>query len=132
MTDAIDAMVTLKRMSERLRAAPDALRDCMPELARVVRDYLRECAARGVDPDGTPWPPNVDGSRSSISGSHLDVVTTARKIIVTVKWYNALHSRGHAKGGKRRALIPAGEIPAELMTRMNDVVTRRLGEALEL
>lgn len=132
MTDASSAIAQLKTMGDRLRAAPKVLQTCMPELARVVRDYLAECAARGVDPDGTPWPLNADGSRPAITGSHLDVVTAARRIIVRVKWYNALHTQGTAKGGKRRALIPGGPIPRALLVRMNEVVDRRLREALEL
>lgn len=128
--ETTEAMRDLMRMGERLREAPKVLDAVLPELAAVVRNYLLECYARGVDPDGNPWPANVTGETPAITGQQMEVIHFARKILVRLRWYNALHSTGGAKGGTRRRMLPAGELPAVLRARMDAVITARLQEAL--
>jgi hypothetical protein len=130
MSSATHAMIELARMGQRLREAPKVLDAVLPELAAVVRDYLLECYARGVDADGVPWPATEAGAAPAITGQQMEVIHFARKILVRLRWYNALHSIGGAKGGVQRRMVPAGELPAELRARMDAVVTARLAEAL--
>lgn len=129
--ETTEAMRDLMRMGERLRAAPKVLDAVLPELAAVVRDYLLECYARGVDADGNPWPATATGGRPAITGQQMEVIHFARKILVRLRWYNALHSTGAAKGGTQRRMLPAGELPPVLRARMDAVITARLQGVLQ-
>lgn len=127
---AADATLSLEAMAAKLRAAPEALKHAMPELRDTFDTYLSECFARGVDPDGKAWPKTKDGKTPELSGSQRDVTIKGHTIIVRMRWYDALHSRGIAKGGVMRRLIPAGGLPPELLKRFDRVIGDALRKAL--
>ena len=128
---ASSATITLEAIAAKLREAPKALTRAMPELRRTFDEYLTECFARGVDPDGQAWPKTKAGKTPELSGSQRDVTVKGHTIIVRMRWYDALHSRGIAKGGVMRRLIPAGGIPPELAKRFDRVIGDALRDALE-
>jgi len=123
--------MVLAEMAEKLRAVPGVLRDVVPVLAEETDRYLRECYARGVDPDGTPWEPTASGGRPRITGSQLTVQSVGNKIIVRLTWHDALHSKGYARGGKQRRLVPAGDVPPALAERFKRIVHNALTQGLK-
>lgn len=127
-----EALTTLAAMSAALRSAPAVLQRCMPKLRAATLAYLHECYERGIDPDGNPWPLNEDGTKSKLSGETVQVTTQGSRIIVSVRLFEALHSKGHARGGKKRALVPADAVPPELLKRWQTIVEGELSEALQL
>lgn len=128
MSDA--AIDALGELAAKLRDVPDALRAAMPHLASEVDDYLRECAARGVDPDGNPWPVTELGRKPKITGTTRAVVAHGSHIYVRFTGHDAMHSRGTARGGKLRRLVPAGPIPPALAKRMAAIVKAELDRAV--
>jgi hypothetical protein len=128
MTDDADAV--LGTIIARLRAVPGALETVADKLAPEVQAYLADCYRRGVDPDGEPWPPTATGQQPAITGSSLAVAAVGKRVIVKLRWHDALHSLGQARGGRTRRLVPAGAIPPRLAERMQTIVRAELRRAL--
>ena len=126
-TEALDALADL---SARLRAVPGVLERVVPLLANDVDSYLRECAAAGIDPDGTPWPKTELGRKAQITGTKIKTGVIGSRIYVRVTGHDAMHSTGTARGQKVRGLLPRGPIPPKLAARMRATVLAELDEAV--
>lgn len=128
MTEALDALADL---SARLRAVPDVIANrVIPSLADDVAEYLRECAAKGIDPDGKSWPKTERGRQALITGTKVSVGVIGSKIYVRVAGHDAMHSTGTARGKKVRGLLPRGPIPPPLAARMRATVLAELDAAV--
>ena len=124
----------LTNMAAQLRAMPSVLERVMPKLQRATRDYLDECYARGVDPDGTPWPLTERGEVPKLRGEHVEVVYQDYRIIVRAKGHEALHTLGKAKARAKvtRSLLPKGSgIPPVLEKRWRAILEAELKAAMQ-
>jgi len=127
MSDPVNA---LDGMIVRLNAVPGALDGLMSELGREVDAYLTDCYARGVDPDGTPWPVTATGAKPKITGTQKTVAVIGHRIVVRLQWHDALHSQGYARGGRQRRMLPAGGMPPALSARLQKIVGAALQKTL--
>lgn len=127
----MDGTEALKEMADRMRAAPGALERALPRCRDAVEQYLQECYARGVTPDGEPWPVTETGARARLDGRTLRVVVKGNSIQVRLALHEALHSKGQARGGTQRRMVPKTRIPPELLTRMQAIVDAELRRVLQ-
>jgi hypothetical protein len=131
----MSAETLLTQMAERLREAPaEAIERAMPKLQRATREYLEQCYARGVDPDGKPWPLTAAGAVPRFTGSDVEVVWQDERIIVRAKGHAALHTLGLAKAREKvvRPLIPMSEeIPPALLERFEAILLAELKAGLQ-
>lgn len=121
-----DPIAQLTEIADRIRGIPSAIDAAIPHLVSEVDDYLQECAARGVDPDGVPWIKTERGRTPKITGATRTVAAVGSTIYVRVAAHDAMHSKGSARGSKIRRLVPAGPVPPALAARMRQIIVAEL------
>lgn len=126
-----DADAKIGDMIARLQATPKVLAALPDKLAPVVKTYLLESYRQGTDPDGEPWTPTKTGQVPDIKGSSLAVVAIGKRVIVKLRWHDALHSKGKARGRVQRRMVPDGAVPPKLAERMQAIVRAELGRVLK-
>lgn len=124
-----DADVKIGDWIARLRAVPEALAALPDKLAPAVKAHLLESYQHGTDPDGNAWQRTKTGQAPNITGSALTVVAVGQRVIVRLRWHDALHSKGKARGRVQRRLTPAGAVPPKLAERMQAIVRAELARA---
>lgn len=124
------AEITLDDMVARMRALGDELPRVMPDLAVACRAYLLEHYAAGQDPYGQPWPLTKRKPRvAHLTGKTLQVGYRGAVLIMRVIYFEAMHSRGLARGEVQRLMIPS-DLPNDLATELSSIVEARLSEVL--
>lgn len=127
------AMSDLRGFEEAVRHAPEAL----DELAREVLPELRATIAANISaqraPDGSSWPPGIDGHPVLIDAlKSITVESRGPEIVFTVRGVESRHHLGIIRGAVARPLIPTDITPqlaASLERSIDRVLARRLGGA---
>jgi hypothetical protein len=106
----------LQSIIGRIRAAAAIGRSATTEIAREVNAELKESAAAGTTPDGTPWAPRKDGGRAMANAA--DAVAAAAvgegEVLVVLRGAEVFHHFG-VRGAEPRSVIPTGgNLPATL------------------
>lgn len=109
-----DGFAQLQAMRSMLNRFGDLPKRAAPvvatELERVTRDHI----ARGVDPDGKPWPLTKDGNVAlQTAGRGLSSRAVGTVAIVRLEGKAVLHHLGAARGGIKRQILPGRRLPPE-------------------
>ena len=110
----------------RLDAAGVAIAtEAMP----AVLAEAKRTAAAGTTPDGTPWPPKVDGERAlpNASGSISATVSGASRAVLTLILTGpyVFHHTSKAKGRRRQILPdPADGLPPRMRQALEAAAVR--------
>lgn len=120
MADGLAKLDAWMARLRELRTLPQRVAD---DVAVALERELLANVARGVGPDGTPWPPTVDG-HVPLQGarSALTVVVAGKSAIARLSDVYARHHFGAVRGGKRRPILPSGGIPARVASEVHRVV----------
>lgn len=115
-----DALAALTRQIALLRTLPDKLMtEAPPIVARVIDAALRETIAAGKDPDGKLWKKTLTGGTPLTgAGQALAVRRVGSGILVELHGPEALHHLGKARGEIVRRVIPVGQLPARIASRV--------------
>jgi hypothetical protein len=116
----------LQGMLDVLKTIPEIARKSAPDVADVVRDYLKGTASAGTSPIGQPWlPRKADGKRALADAADaIRVGAVGTSIVVILSGPEALHHRGGAKGGVRRQIIPTTAlVPPKMARQISEVLT---------
>lgn len=99
---AIDAQIA------RLESLGDFVSDAAPEVADELRLELEKQVKAGVTPDGEVWKPRQDdgGKPLQNASAAIVVVPVGTSIFCRLKGPEARHSRGIARGGIVRQVLP--------------------------
>ncbi len=91
-------------------------------VARAVEADSRKQSARGVGPDGKPWPLTKTGQRPL-----QDVAAVVRAVGTTVvmrlKGHRARHHLGAVRGKIKREILPNKRIPEQMTRAIDKVIT---------
>ncbi len=126
-----DGAAVMAEQIARLRALPkelleQAARDIAPELERELRAQI----ARGVGPDGKPWPPTQAGDQALPNAARaLSVRATGTVVLARLDGVHALHHLGRVRGGVRRQILPTGALPDPFSRAIKRVLELRFASA---
>lgn len=125
-----DALQDIDRKIAQLRQVSGLARDVAPDIARVVELELRANIARGVAPDGTPWPLTEDGRVPLRNAAQaVSVRASGDQIVVTLGGVESRHHLGAVRGGIARPLIPS-TLPPALAEKVDAVIMRAFAQAM--
>ena len=119
-----DGRAVLRAHIQRLRELEDLPTTVGPTVARAMKRELARQVARGVGPDGKPWPKTNDGEQplqgaaKAASIRYLDGV-----VVVRLDGHHARHHLGAVRGKVRRPIIPTDRIPDPFTRAIQVVVT---------
>ena len=120
MADGLDA---IGEWIASLEDLADLVDDAAPDVAKALEAKLRDQVARGVNPQGKPWPKTKAGRRA-LPDAMDDVAVRARgpRIEIRVTGTHARHHLGAVRGGVRRQIIPERELPKPMADAVGEVL----------
>jgi hypothetical protein len=121
--DNSTAFAKLDEHIQRVRDLPKAFEAAAPVVSDDLEAELKRQIAAAQSPTGQAWQPTRKGDRP-LDGAEksVGVAAVGRRIWMRAWGHIARHSKGIAKGGIVRQVIPTGDIPP----RMSDVIRSRL------
>jgi hypothetical protein len=122
----------LQDMIDRVSRLPSLAREVAPEVAEAVEGVLERQIKAGTDPYGKAWPAKKkgDGKPLENAGRALFVGAVGTRVICTVKGPEGRHSKGIAKGGVRRQILPDQGIPPAMARAVKPVLVDKFGEIM--
>jgi len=118
-----DADASLDRYLAKLEELGAQPRTIGPVAARAIERETDDQIARGVDPDGKPWPLTKDDSRPLANAAKaVSVRAVNGAVVMTVTGPEALHNEGKARGRIERRIIPSGSLPAPLSRVLSETI----------
>lgn len=125
-------LTQLRRHIEALRRLDGMAARAASDVARAVRADVLERVARGVGPDGKPWPETEDGHPPlQHAARSLTVRAVGNVVVATLRGAAARHSLGEVRGRVKRPILPAGTLPASLVRRVRAVLEREFRQTME-
>lgn len=108
-----DGFAALQAQIERVRALEDLPRRAAPECALELKDELDGQIGRGEDPDGNKWPPRKDTGERPLQNAAkaTTVAAVGTTVFCRVRGPEARHSKGRARGGVVRRILPVKGLP---------------------
>lgn len=99
----------------------------MPEIARLcareIENIIARNIARGVGPDGRPWPKTEDGHLPlQHAMKSIRVRAVGPEVVITISGVEARHHLGEVPGGVARPQIPIGALPRPMADAIDRVV----------
>lgn len=116
----------LDALIERLRAVGGEAEEVMPLLALETRRFLLAAYARGQTPDGERWQLTQKGQPPKLTGKTLQVAVNGNVVTARLRFIEALHSLGQARGGVQRRMLPRGEMPPALSVRFERIIDQHM------
>lgn len=118
----IDVMIQALRGLGGSAFAAEVAKEAMPKVLQIVR----ETAAKGQSPDGTPWRPRKDGAPALAKASTL---ITARVLGTVIQLevpypYSIHHNQEGTKTRPRRQILPEGEVPPEIQRAIEEAAAK--------
>ena len=115
--------MTLDAHIARIRALGELTHAAGPKIAVAVERELHAQIARGVDPNGKPWPLTKTGERPlQNAAAAVDVSYVGDAVVISVEGPESLHNKGKARGHVQRRIIPTGALPAPLSRVISEAV----------
>lgn len=114
----------LREIINRVARLPELGRIAAPDVADAVEGVLERQIKASTDPYGKPWAPKKEGSGKPLAnaGRALYVGVVGTRILATVKGPEARHSKGTARGGERRQILPDSDIPPDMVKAVKPVL----------
>lgn len=127
-----DGLPELDRQLARLRAMGTLAERSAPAVALAVEEDVLDHVRRGVAPDGTAWPPTLDG-HLPLQGveKNLTVRAVGTTIVATLEGEHARHSIGAVRGGKKRQILPTRGMPDSMTRAVRSVVDEEFRRTME-
>lgn len=117
-----DGLAKLDAWMARLRELRTLPQRVAGDVAVALERELLANVARGVGPDGAPWPPTVDGHVPLQGASRgLTVRAIGTTIVARLVGVHARHHRGAVRGGKKRPILPTGSMPEPVGAAIHEV-----------
>lgn len=108
----------------RIKALPGMVGRVAPAVGQALETELTRQIARGVGPDGTPWPKTKEGEQPLRHAARaLRVRAVGTTVVASLEGHHARHHLGAVKGGVRRPILPSSTIPAPAVKAIDEVVT---------
>lgn len=123
---ALDAQIArLGELQELARAAA-------PACAEKLEEELHRQISAGVDPDGKPWEPRKDTGEQPLQGAAkaLGVAAVGTTVFCRVRGPEARHSKGTARGGVVRRILPLSGLPARYAKAIKRGLTRQFEQTM--
>lgn len=131
MSDSSAGFVGLQAMLDKLGRLADMPREVAPAVAEAIDEEITAQIARGVDPNGKPWPKTQDGDQALRgAGKAVNVASFGKRVIVALRGVEARHHLGRARGGVQRQIIPVAKIPARMAGKIRDTLTERFADIM--
>lgn len=127
-------LTAFSRWTEAIEGLDKLPADAARAAAATLERELRANVAAGRAPDGTAWPATAQGTRAlTNAGQALAITTAGTRVTATVTGPEALHDQGLARGRVRRQILPRGELPRELASKIHESIgeafARKMGGA---
>lgn len=120
-----DRAAKLRSLSRVLTA--EVLRNTVKRFEALVASDISAQRA----PDGTPWTPTQDGHPALQNAAKaVQIRTTGGSVVLSVEGVEWRHNVGAVNGGRRRALIPSGELPKSYADAVDQEVRIAFSRAL--
>jgi hypothetical protein len=123
----------LERMIARIRAVPGIAKRAAPDAAEAVKEALARTMAAGTTPEGQAWAPRKDDGGRALVGAEaaLYVAPVGTRIYARLAGHVARHSRGIARGGVVRRMLPEKGIPPAIGAAIKRVLNDHFRRAVE-
>jgi hypothetical protein len=118
------AITSLRQLRDNVSRMPEAIPAIARRSAEAIEKQIAENIARGVGPDGKPWPPTEDGHKP-LAGAANAVTSSAvgATVVVRVSGVEARHHAGKVNGGVARPIIPRGKLPPGMLDEVSTIAT---------
>lgn len=121
----------LKAQIKRLNALGGLVTRAAPEIADAMGREISGNIARGVGPDGKPWPETKDGQKPlKGAAAHVDVRAVGTVVVATLTGVEARHHFGMIRGGVARPILPSKSIPAPMIRAIDRVLTNEFHKTM--
>jgi hypothetical protein len=122
----------LRSMIDRVARLPGLARQAAPDVAEAVEGVLERQIKAGTDPYGKPWADKKtgDGKPLANAGKALFVGAVGTRVLATVKGPEGRHSKGIARGGVRRQILPDEGVPPAMERAVRPVLVEHFGEIM--
>lgn len=119
-----DGISKLEAHIARIKQLPGLVGRIAPAVGRALEGELASQIARGVGPDGTPWPRTKTGEQPLQHAARaLRVRSVGTTVVASLEGHHARHHLGAVKGGVRRPILPTAKIPDPVTKAIATVVT---------
>jgi hypothetical protein len=127
-----DGFAALQAQIDRVRALENLPRAAAPECAYELEDELHRQIGAGVDPDGKPWERRKDTGEQPLqdAAKALGVAAVGTTVFCRVKGPEALHSKGRARGGVVRRILPVSGLPTRYAAAIKRGLTRTFEQTM--
>ena len=126
---ADDGYAQLEAFRRRIARVKDLPKRAAPVVAAELERITREHIAKGVDPDGRPWPLRQDGKRAlQTAGNGLSSRAVGTVALVRLDGKSVLHHLGAVRGGIKRQILPGRRLPPEYVKAVRAAVVREFRE----
>lgn len=124
--DNATAFSVLDDHIDRVRELPKAMQGAAPDVANDLHAELLRQIGAAQDPKGAAWKLTARGGNKPLVGAEksVGVAHVGRRVWLRAWGHIARHSKGIAKGGIVRQVIPSGAIPERMTTLIRERLTK--------